>query len=84
MDQPCEPDHGGKRRAGLRQPWYPTEERYGLVFVYMGPPDRQPALPRYDALESIPEGWELYADDTSIPAATPCPRFPSAPPTAPK
>jgi len=52
LDQPCEPDHGRNRDA-VRQPWYPLEERYGLVFAYMGPPDRKPVLPSYDNLESL-------------------------------
>jgi nitrite reductase/ring-hydroxylating ferredoxin subunit len=69
MDQPCEPNHGAKGRSAFHQPWYPVEERYGLVFLYLGPLDRKPALPRHDALESIPDGWELYADDTTIPSA---------------
>jgi len=69
MDQPCEPNRGGKGCSAFRQPWYPVEERYGLVFIYLGPLDRKPALPRHDALESIPDGWELYADDTNIPSA---------------
>jgi len=68
-DQPCEPNRGGKGRSAFRQPWYPVEERYGLVFIYMGPLDRKPALPRHEVLESIPDGWELYADDTNIPSA---------------
>ena len=33
--------------GNVRQPWYPLEERYGLVFAYLGPPDRKPLLPRY-------------------------------------
>ena len=37
LDQPCEPD-GGRHRDAARQPWYPVEERYGLVFAYLGPP----------------------------------------------
>lgn len=56
LEQACEPGLG-RRRDAARQPWYPVEERYGLVFVYMGPPDRKPALPRYAALE-YPEGVE--------------------------
>ena len=32
------------------------EERYGLVFAYMGPPDKMPVLPRYDVLEDVREG----------------------------
>ena len=36
----------------VRQPWYPVEERYGLVFAYMGPPEKKPVLPRWDTLEN--------------------------------
>jgi phenylpropionate dioxygenase-like ring-hydroxylating dioxygenase large terminal subunit len=32
----------------LFQGAYPTSEHCGLVFVYMGPPDKKPALPIYD------------------------------------
>ena len=52
LDQPCEPDHG-RYRDKARQPWYPLEARYGLLFAYMGPPDRKPILPRYDILETL-------------------------------
>ena len=61
LEQACEPDRG-RRRDVVRQPWYPVEERYGLVFVYMGPPERKPALPRYDALEPLEEGEQYYAE----------------------
>ncbi|MGE5270346.1 MAG: Rieske 2Fe-2S domain-containing protein [Thiohalocapsa sp.] len=30
---------------------YPVREAYGLVFAYLGPPDKQPPFPRYDSLE---------------------------------
>ncbi|WP_181804199.1 Rieske 2Fe-2S domain-containing protein [Streptomyces shenzhenensis] len=60
LEQALEPDRG-RRRDVARQPWYPVEERYGLVFVYMGPPERKPALPRYDALEPLEEGERYYA-----------------------
>ena len=40
LEQPCEPD-GGKFKDKVRQPWYPLEERYGLIFAYMGPPEKQ-------------------------------------------
>jgi len=66
LDQPCEPEGGTKHRHTVRQPWYPVEERYGLVFAFMGPPDRRPVLPRYDALEELASGECLEADDTSI------------------
>ena len=39
LDQPCEPG-GGPARHRVRQPWYPLQERYGLVFAYLGPPEK--------------------------------------------
>ena len=66
LDQPCEPDGGVKYRKRVRQPWYPVEERYGLIFAYMGPPEKKPLLPRYDALEELDEGEFIDVDDTSI------------------
>ena len=75
LEQPCEPD-GGRQRERMRQPWYPVQERYGLIFAYMGPPERKPVLPRYEALEALDEGEFLEADDTSVggggPAIIPC------------
>lgn len=59
LDQPCEPD-GGRHRDSARQPWYPVQERYGLVFAYMGPPERQPVLPLYDNLEDISPDESLW------------------------
>ncbi|MEU3935928.1 aromatic ring-hydroxylating dioxygenase subunit alpha [Streptomyces sp. NPDC029044] len=61
LAQALEPGRG-RRRDAARQPWYPVEERYGLVFVYMGPPERKPALPRYDCLEPLEEGDQYYAE----------------------
>jgi len=66
LDQPCEPENGAKTRDRVRQPWYPVEERYGLVFAYMGPPEKKPVLPRYDALEELGPGEFIDVDDTSI------------------
>ncbi|HET6857592.1 MAG TPA: Rieske 2Fe-2S domain-containing protein [Streptomyces sp.] len=60
LEQACEPG-GGRRREVARQPWYPVEERYGLVFAYLGPPDRKPALPRFDALDPAEEGDQYWA-----------------------
>jgi len=74
LDQPCEPNRGSKRE-NYRQPWYPVEERYGLVFAYLGPLARKPPLPRYDVLEEVPVGHRLFADGNSIPAGGP-PRMP--------
>ena len=75
IDQPCEPVRG-VARANVRQPWYPLEERYGLIFAYMGPPERRPALPRYACLEELDAGEWIEADDSSIgsggPVIVPC------------
>ncbi len=75
LDQPCEPA-GGRQRGRIRQPWYPVRERYGLLFAYMGPPERKPVLPRYECLEVMDAGEFLEADDTSLggggPAIVPC------------
>lgn len=65
LEQPCEPE-GGRARARIRQPWYPVEERYGLVWAYMGPPDKKPVLPRYDALDNLDPGEMLEINDQSI------------------
>jgi len=46
LEQPCEPD-GGLFKDKVRQPWYPVQERYGLIFAYMGPAEKKPVLPRY-------------------------------------
>ncbi len=54
VEQPFEPN-GGAHRDAARQPWYPVQERYGLVWAYMGPPAKKPILPRWQSLE-IPEG----------------------------
>ncbi|MFF4806301.1 Rieske 2Fe-2S domain-containing protein [Streptomyces sp. NPDC001351] len=61
LEQACEPGRG-LRRDVARQPWYPVEERYGLVFVYMGPPDRKPPLPRYECLENLADGESLFSE----------------------
>ena len=52
LDQPAEVD-GGRNRSKVRQPWYPVQERYGLVYAYMGPPEKKPVLPRWKHLENL-------------------------------
>ena len=64
-DQPCEPQNG-LNRDRFRQPWYPVEDRYGLTWAYLGPPDRQPLLPRYNLFEELGEGESLFVDDHNI------------------
>ena len=46
-------------RDRVRQPWYHVEELYGLVFAYMGPPEKKPLLTRWDILEDIAADEEI-------------------------
>jgi len=62
LDQPCEPDRG-RNRERYRQPWYPLVEYNGLVFTYMGPPDKQPVFPRYDIFEQLADDEEIVIVD---------------------
>lgn len=64
LDQPCEPA-GGQFRENATQPWYPVQERYGLVFAYMGPPDLQPVLPRWAPFEDLGPDEKVVADDAA-------------------
>jgi phenylpropionate dioxygenase-like ring-hydroxylating dioxygenase large terminal subunit len=76
LEQPCEPNAGAASCGRIRQPHYPVEERYGLIFAYLGPPEKKPVLPRYDVLETLEAGEFIEADDSSIgsggPAIVPC------------
>ena len=65
LEQPCEPG-GGRFRDRIRQPWYPVQERYGLIFAFMGPLEKKPVLPRYEALEVLEPGEFIEADDSSV------------------
>jgi nitrite reductase/ring-hydroxylating ferredoxin subunit len=75
LEQPCEPD-GGRQRDRIRQPWYPVLERYGLLWAYLGPTERKPVLPRYEALEHCEPDEHVEADGRSIggggPVIVPC------------
>jgi len=64
LEQPFEPNPRFKDK--VRQPWYPLEERYGLIFAYMGPPRRKPVLPRWDVLENLAPGEFIEADDNMM------------------
>jgi nitrite reductase/ring-hydroxylating ferredoxin subunit len=50
LDTPGEPV-GSRIKDNLFHGAYPTLEFEGLVFAYLGPPDRQPPFPRYDLFE---------------------------------
>ncbi len=75
LEQPCEVD-GGRARDKVRQPWYPVQELYGLIWAYLGPPDKKPVLPRYECLEVLEDGEFVEANDDSIggggPQVIPC------------
>jgi phenylpropionate dioxygenase-like ring-hydroxylating dioxygenase large terminal subunit len=58
LEQPGEPP-GSNFRNKVAQPAYPAREFGGLVFAYMGPPEREPRFPRFDVLEKA--GWKLFA-----------------------
>lgn len=77
IEQPCTGRPGaGASGSPVRQPAYPVQERYGLIFAYLGPSERRPLLPRYNLLERLAKGELLEADDSSIgsggPAIVPC------------
>ncbi len=65
LDQPCEPN-GGQKRHLHRQPWFRVEERYGIVFAYLGPPEHRPPLPRYDVLEDTAPDRVVHATTRTL------------------
>ena len=66
LERPAEPGGRGLSGNAVRQPWYPVEERYGLIWAYMGPADKKPLLPRYNVFEELEEGEQIFADDQNI------------------
>lgn len=48
IDTPAEPP-SSQVKHNICQPAYPAQERHGLVFAYMGPPDTIPDLPELDS-----------------------------------
>jgi phenylpropionate dioxygenase-like ring-hydroxylating dioxygenase large terminal subunit len=65
LEQPLEPD-GGRARENYFQPYYPLRERYGLIFAYMGPAEKQPAFPLYAHLENLGADEMLELDTASL------------------
>ena len=51
LQQPGEPP-GNHANDRFRLGAYPVIEFGGLVFIYMGPPEKEPVFPLYDALEA--------------------------------
>lgn len=56
---PCEPNNPVKRN--LRQPWYPLVEKFGLIFAYLGPADKQPPFPIISITEDLGEDEYLFS-----------------------
>jgi phenylpropionate dioxygenase-like ring-hydroxylating dioxygenase large terminal subunit len=60
VDMPNEPAESNFK-SRIKATAYPTEERKGIVWAYMGPRDTPPAFPGYEALD-MPDGtWEVGA-----------------------
>ena len=59
VEQPFEPAQS-LMKLTLRHAAYPVEALSGLLWTYMGPPDKQPLLPRWDVLarEDGQRFWE--------------------------
>jgi nitrite reductase/ring-hydroxylating ferredoxin subunit len=76
LDMQMSKEDGSSVRERVRQSWYPVRQQYGLIWVYMGPGERQPVLPKYACLEELAEGEWVEADDSSIgsggPQIAPC------------
>ncbi len=68
IDMACEP---GVQNTNARQPWYPLVEKYGLIFVYMGPPEKQPAFPRFALTENLAEGETIVGTGSIAPRRGP-------------
>ncbi|MBM4298303.1 MAG: aromatic ring-hydroxylating dioxygenase subunit alpha [Deltaproteobacteria bacterium] len=49
IEQPFENPEGGLKEK-IRHPAYPVENLSGLLFAYMGPPEKKPLLPKWDLL----------------------------------
>jgi phenylpropionate dioxygenase-like ring-hydroxylating dioxygenase large terminal subunit len=62
VEMPCEPPTS-TYKTRIRQPWYEVLEQYGLIWAYMGPPDRKPLLPKYDIFENLAENEYLEPND---------------------
>lgn len=57
VDMPSEPAESGfKDKVGVKA--YPTRERAGFVWVYMGPEELEPELPQYE--------WTLVPDEQRV------------------
>ncbi|HEX6511529.1 MAG TPA: Rieske 2Fe-2S domain-containing protein, partial [Chloroflexota bacterium] len=49
-EMPAEPPGNERFRRSIKHPAYPCIEAGGLIFAYMGPPEKQPVFPKWDVL----------------------------------
>ena len=81
LETPGEPA-GSRFRERVWQGAYPTHELAGLVFAYLGPPDRRPPFPMYDSYDvpgyrlipaaefTLPCNWLQVKDNSMDPVHT--------------
>ena len=81
LETPGEP-RGSRLHERVWQGAYPTHEFGGLVFAYLGPPDRRPPFPRYDSYDvpgyvlmpaakfTLPCNWLQVKDNSMDPVHT--------------
>jgi nitrite reductase/ring-hydroxylating ferredoxin subunit len=81
LQTPGEPA-GSRLHERVCQGAYPTLEFTGLIFAYLGPPDRRPAFPLYDSFEveghrlmpaakfTLPCNWLQVKDNSMDPVHT--------------
>jgi phenylpropionate dioxygenase-like ring-hydroxylating dioxygenase large terminal subunit len=81
LETPGEPEHSTLKDR-LYHGAYPTHEDHGIVFAYLGPPDRQPPFPKYDSFNRpgyrlipgqkyfYPCNWLQIMENTTDPAHT--------------
>jgi phthalate 4,5-dioxygenase len=55
VDMPNEPPESNFKHK-VRATTYPTTEKAGIIWAYMGPPEKQPPVPNLEWMRA-PEGW---------------------------
>lgn len=67
LDMPCETPEV-LERSRVEHPAYPTLEFGGVVFIYMGPPEKKPLFPLYDIIDTryrsdvVLKGMRIWGD----------------------
>ena len=59
LEMPADNDNPARNK--IRQPWYPVVEKYGLIFSYLGPANKQPAFPRFSVVENLAENEAIIS-----------------------